>query len=171
MGAHTRRTSRWIILAALALLVAGCGVYSTKQGRPKEGLETVAVPIFENRTSEPGIEVELTEDIVTGLLDERTVRVADEASADAVLLATVRRYSVGESFFGADRTAEQYRVQITVEVEFRQTGSNEVLAGPETLNETRTYSVDDGAQAEADARQEVIDGIVRKISGMVLETW
>lgn len=159
-----------LAVGAIALL-AGCGVYSTKQGRPKEGLETLAVPLFENRSSEPGIEIELTEDIVEGLLSDRVVRITDEESADAIMLATVRRYRVEESFFGGDRTAEQYRLQIAVEIEIVAADGSRSFAGPQTLTETSTYEIAGGEQAELEARQAVVDGIVRKISDLVLEKW
>ena len=33
-----------------------------------------------------------------------------------VLVATIRRYRFGEAFFGADRTAEEYEIEVEVEV-------------------------------------------------------
>ena len=162
------------VLAGLlggVLLLAGCGVYSFQEGRLREGLESIAVPVFENRTTEPGIEVDLTQDIVEGLINDRTLQIVDRSAADAVLLATIRRYNIGEEFFGGDRAADQYRVQMSVEVEIVDQDTGEAIIGPETLNESATYSIDGGQQAELDARAEVVDGIVRKIRGMVLEGW
>lgn len=167
------RTTMIRLLSAITVLavLAGCGVYSTKPGRLREGLASLAVPIFDNRTSEPGIEIDLTEDIVDGLIDDRTVRITDENDADAVLIATIRRYRVGESFYGGDRSAEEYRVELQVEVEIVSRTTRESLAGPQNLTESSTYSIAGGEQAEDDARQEVVDGIVRKIRDLVLEKW
>jgi hypothetical protein len=155
----------------VVLVVAGCGVYSTKPGRLREGLETIAVPIFENRTTEPGIEIQLTDTITEALIRDRTLRIVSENEADSLMLATIRRFRIGEAFFGADRTAEEYKVEIAVEVTIVDRAGGDPIVGPRTIRGEGSYYIDEGPEGEAAARDQATDQIVEGILGLVVEEW
>ena len=155
----------------VVLVVTGCGVYSTKPGRLREGLETIAVPIFENRTTEPGIEIQLTDTITEALIRDRTLRIVSENEADSLMLATIRRFRFGEAFFGADRTAEEYKVEIAVEVTIVDRAGGDPIVGPRTIRGEGSYYIDEGPEGEAAARDQATDQIVEGILGLVVEEW
>ena len=79
-------------LAVWALSVAGCG-YSLGYRAP-EGVETVAVPIFENRTFplRREIEYELTDALRREIQARTPLALWDSEEADLVLLGTVREF-------------------------------------------------------------------------------
>ncbi len=158
------------LLLALAFSSFACA-YGLRPGKLRPGLETVAVPYFENRSTEPEIEVELTEAILQGLIDDRTLRVTEENVADALVLGTVRRYSFKEAFFGADRQAEEYRIDIEVEVRVVERASGEVLAGPQRIRGTGSYYLEEGPAGEAEARDQAAQMIVEGILNLVVEEW
>lgn len=164
--------SRRAPIAAIAVLVllGGCA-YGFRAGQVREGLETVAVPYFENRTSEPNLDVEFTEAIIEALVNDRTVRVVEEDSADAILLGTIRRYRVNEAFFGADRQAEEYELQIEVEVSLVRRDGGDVIVDPKQLRGKGNFYVDDGVEGELLARNEAAEAIVRGILDLVVEPW
>ena len=157
--------------AALLLLVAlaGCA-YSLRAGRLRQGLEVVAVPYLENRSSEPEIEIQLTEAIIAGLIRDRTLRVADESRADALVLGTIREYRFREVFFGGDRQAEEYEITIAVEVEVIDRATRESMVGPRTVTGKGSYLLDVSGGEEA-ARQEAVGEIVEGILNLVIEEW
>lgn len=160
-----------IALALVPLLLLGGCAYSTRPGKLRPGLETIAVPFFENRSSEPGIEVELTQAILDGLIADRTLRVTDEGQADALVLGTVRRYTFQEAFFGQDRQAEEYRIDIEVEVSVVDASSQEAIAGPKRIKGTGSYYISEGAEGEIDARVQAAQAIVEGIVNLVVEEW
>ncbi len=156
--------------ALLFPLATGCA-YSVKPGKLRPGIESVAVPYFENRSTEPDIEVELTDAILNGLINDRTLRVTDDSRADVLVVGTVRSYRFQEAFFGADRQAEEYRIDIEVEVELRRRSDDESVAGPKVIRGTGSFYVDEGAAGEAAAREEAAQMIVEGILNLVVEEW
>jgi hypothetical protein len=155
---------------ALVLLAAGCG-YSTTPGRVRPGLETVAVPYFENRSEEPEVEVGLTEAVINGLIADRTLKVVEEGEADALVLGTIKSYAFREAFFGSDRQAEEYKIMIAVEVSLVDRGTNDVIAGPQVIRGEGAYLISEGAAGEAAARTTAAKQIVDGILNLVIEEW
>lgn len=170
MHRHRAAFVRGLALGLLVLSLAGCA-YGLRAGKLRPGIESVAVPYFENRSSEPGIEVELTEAILDGLIQDRTLRVTEENRADVLVIGVVRRYNFQEAFFGADRQAEEYRIDIEVEVEMVRRDDDETVAGPKVLRGSGSYYIDEGPAGEQAAREEAADAIVEGILNLVVEDW
>jgi len=164
-----RATRILLTLLLLATTLSACA-YSLRPGRLREGLEVVAVPYLENRSREPDVEIELTEAIIDGLVRDRTLRVADESRADAIVLGTIRQYNFREVFFGGDRQAEEYEITIAVEVEVIDRATRESIVGPKTITGKGSYllEVADGEEA---AREEAVGEIIEGILNLVLEEW
>jgi hypothetical protein len=152
------------------LLLTACS-YGFSQGRLREGLHSVAVPFFENRSTQPNVEIELTEAVVAGLIADRTLRVVEEAQADAIVRGSLRRYDFVEAFFGEERSAEEYKVIIQLEVSMVDRRTQEVLAGPKQLTGEGRYLIEDGPAGEATARDLATKAIVEAILNMVIEEW
>jgi len=68
-----RRTGRALGLILAAVVLAGCG-YSTKGSLP-DHIKTVAVPIFKNRTLEPGVDSAITSGVVNAFSSGGRVKV------------------------------------------------------------------------------------------------
>lgn len=164
---HDRGLTALVLLAAF---LGSCG-YGFKSGQVREGLDTVAVPFFENRSDEPDVEVALTEIIIRGLIDDRTLRIAEESVADAVLYGTIRRYTFTPVFFGADRSAEEYRVDIEVEVQLVDRRSGEPIVDSRRVRGTGSYSLSEGPDGEAVAREQAAVMIVQAIINLAIEEW
>ena len=79
-------------MALAAVLLAGCG-YSTRGNLP-DHIKTVAVPIFKNRTLEPGVESAITSGVVNAFSSGGRVRVVPIGEADAILEGEVMGYTL-----------------------------------------------------------------------------
>jgi outer membrane lipopolysaccharide assembly protein LptE/RlpB len=170
LSSNPRHLLALVLVFVLATLVGGCA-YSLRQGKLRPGIESVAVPYLVNRSNEPDIEVELTDAILTGLIDDRTLRVTEENRADVLVVGVVRRYSFQEAFFGADRQAEEYRIDIEIEVELRRRDDDEIVAGPKIMRGTGSYYIAEGPTGEEAARAEAAQMIVEGILNLVIEEW
>lgn len=157
-------------LLLLLLCLSACS-YGFSQGRLREGLHTVAVPFFENRSTEPNVEIELTQAVVAGLIGDRTLRVVDENEADAIVHGTLRRYEFVEAFFGEERSAEEYKVIIQLEVSMIDRRTQEAVAGPKQISGEGRYRIEDGPEGEANARDLATKTIVEEILNMLIEEW
>lgn len=162
--------ARSALLLALLILIQGCG-YGLTPGRVKPGLESVGIPYFENRTSEPELEVTLTDAIIDGIIADRTLRYTDPESADALILGTINYFKFEEVFFGSDRQAQEYQLRIRCEVSLVDRATGEVIVEKTRLEGKGQYYVDEGIEGEENARQLATDELVRGILGLVIEEW
>jgi outer membrane lipopolysaccharide assembly protein LptE/RlpB len=110
---------------ALAILIGGCG-YSVNGTLPAD-IKTIAVPIFQNLTREPGVEGLVTRAVVEAFSTNGRLKIASAANADAVLDGDVIGYSVFSIAFDKDANARQYRLIVTVNLQLRDRRKNEVL--------------------------------------------
>ncbi|MDQ3622355.1 MAG: LPS assembly lipoprotein LptE [Verrucomicrobiota bacterium] len=84
------RLGFWV--PALALFFSGCAGYSVGPIKPKlmREVDTIAVSSFQNETLEPRMEVLLANAVIKQLQQDGTYRIANEASADALLEGTLQ---------------------------------------------------------------------------------
>jgi len=104
-----------LALAAAIVFATGCG-YSTAELFPTE-YQTVAVPIFDNRTFYRGVEFDLTEALVKEIEQRTPYKTMAANVADTLLSGTVTNVYVQE----LSRTREAglpQEVQVTVTIDF-----------------------------------------------------
>lgn len=134
-----RRVRRALALALAAGVLAGCG-YSTRGNLP-EHIKTVAVPIFKNRTLEPGVESALTSGVVNAFSSGGRVRVVPLDEADAILEGEVVGFSLAGLAFDRNANVQAYRLRVVLNVEFRDVRRNALLWRQDGLQETSDFQV------------------------------
>lgn len=130
---------RGLGLVLAALLVAGCG-YSTRGSLP-DHIKTVAVPIFKNRTLEPGVESAIPPGVVNAFSSGGRVKVVPLDEADAVLQGEVVGYSLDGLSFDTNANVRAYRLRLVLNVEFRDVRRSAMLWRQEGLSETSDFQV------------------------------
>ncbi len=159
------------LLPAALLATGGCGIYSTRSGRVREDVRSVAVPYLENRSTEPGIEIELTDEIIAAIQDDNTLKVVDEESADSILSGAVTRYALKEAYISQNQQVDEYQVQITVKLDFQVKATGEYIFKDRVITGTGNYMLEGGGADETTARQEAAAQIVRDVLGSIVEGW
>jgi outer membrane lipopolysaccharide assembly protein LptE/RlpB len=118
-----------VLVAALTLtgaaLGGGCG-YSLRGNLP-EHIQTIAVPVFQNRTPVPAVENFLTSAVVNAFATNGRLRVTRLEQADSILEGDVVGYSLQSIAFDASANVRQYRLIVTLNLKFRDVRRNEVL--------------------------------------------
>jgi hypothetical protein len=170
MRNHFPRISGAVSLALLALL-SGCRFpYGFAGGGLPRELRTVAVLPFENKTTTPGLERELTE-VLAGDMRRLGLRDAAESRAHVIVTGTISRYEIDIPVaFSADPTrvaGTRRKLQLTVDVAIRNASTGRVLY------EKRGASADGGYAegAEAEGRKEAIEKLVNDIIQGVQSQW
>jgi outer membrane lipopolysaccharide assembly protein LptE/RlpB len=130
---------RGLGLVLAAILLAGCG-YSTHGSLP-DHIKTVAVPIFKNRTLEPGVESAITSGVVNAFSSGGRVKVVPIDEADAVLQGEVVGYSLDGLSFDTNANVRAYRLRLVLNVEFRDVRRSAMLWRQEGLSETSDFQV------------------------------
>lgn len=136
-----RRTGRVpaLGLVLLAVGLAGCG-YSFRGNLP-DHIKTVAVPIFQNKTSEPGVESLLTSAVVDAFASNGRLRVVKPEEADAILTGEVVGYGVLSIAYDNLANVRQYRLVVTMNLRLRDVKKNETLFDQQGLKEYSDFQV------------------------------
>jgi len=134
-----RRAGRGLGLVLASVLLAGCG-YSTRGSLP-DHIKTVAVPIFKNRTLEPGVESAITSGVVNAFSSGGRVKVVPLDEADAILQGEVVGYSLDGLSFDTNANVRAYRLRVVLNVEFRDVRRSAMLWRQEGLSETSDFQV------------------------------
>jgi hypothetical protein len=155
----------------LALLVAGCG-YSTSARTPKD-IKSIYVPFFENRTSEPNLEISVTERVIQHLIADNTLRVVPEAAADAVLDGQITEFKNQPFSFNQDLNAEEYHVVIRVVATLFNRRTNEPIWKDRPFVGDGSYFVEqvENGRTFDDAVAESIREITDRIIGLTVPDW
>lgn len=157
------------------LLCGGCG-YTTSTGLLPTHLKTVAIPVFENSTTEYTLEQEITDAVIQRFVNDNRLKIVDERTADAVVNGRIIHYRNSVFGIATDQSlAQEYRVTITVQVSFRDRVKNREMWSEASLTRTSNYYVQDvpgqTAKTELDGRKEAIDKIADEILARSVQTW
>jgi hypothetical protein len=163
-----------LMLAAAAVALTGCGVYRTTS-RTAGDIKSIAVPYFSNATSQPDIEIEITDRIIEGIVRDNTLRVVDESEADALLEGTVVEYQNVPFTFAQGETqieAEQYRVFVGIRVSLFDKGKNAYLYENRTIKAHGDYYLETNVdQNYENAMDEVYRDLVEGILSATVQDW
>jgi len=121
----SRRRLGGLTLALVSLALTACG-YSFRGTLPP-GIQTIAVPIFVNRTSQPNVDSIITRAIVQAFATNGRLRVVRPAEADAILEGEVVGYGVFPIAFDPSLSIQEYRVAVTLNLRMRDVRRNTVL--------------------------------------------
>jgi outer membrane lipopolysaccharide assembly protein LptE/RlpB len=86
------KTATQVAFVLIALLtLSTCGYQLKNRGLvAPEGVQTIAVPVFENRTAETGLETVFPDDLAYQFTRSKVLQLVDRARADAVLRGEIR---------------------------------------------------------------------------------
>ncbi len=156
-----------ILLLALAA-ASGCGY--TSGYRMPEGVYSLAVPIFDNRTFplRREVEYELTRAVRQELELRTDVRLVERDRADSVLEGTVLAIREQVLSEGAQDVVQESSVEVAVRVRLVNAATGAELYS-ETIHDQAAFSIAAGETIE-DARAEAIQEIAERIVAR-LEPW
>ena len=137
-------------------------------------LKSIAIPLFENETSEYTLEQDVTDAVVKRFVTDNHLRIVDEKSADCVVKGKITDYR--NTVFGISNAelAQEYRVTIGVAVVFKDQVKNREIWRDDIVK-TANYYVQavpgQQAKTELDGRKEAIQKIADEILSRSIESW
>jgi len=156
-----------ILVIILALVLAGCGIYSFS-GSMRSGIETIAVPVFENKSVEFGIAEELTSGVIDEFVSDNTLKVIPKSNADAILNGTITRYDRVAYTYDENDQVQEYKVNITVNVNLSKTDGT-IVWEEAALNAYGIYSAD--SETEEDGKIRAIAKAAEDIVNLTIRDW
>ena len=165
-------------ISALCLIAASAGscAYSTSAALLPPHLKTVAIPVFENGTTEYALPQEITDAVILRFVQDNHLRVVPERSATSVVRGRVVAYRNGVFGFSEQVRAQEYRVTVSVSVVFKDLVKNREIWSEGALTKTSNYYVtpvpgDTVAHTELDGRREAVLKIADEILTRSVQAW
>jgi len=153
------------------VLLAACGHYGTS-GRTAGDIKKIAIPYLENETTEPEIEIEITQRIIDGLVKDNTLKVTGEEDADAVLEGSVIQYSNVPFTFSNELQADQYRLLVGLRVSLLDKKQNIYIWQDKSIQKHANYYLETSTeQTYEKALEDIYRDIVEEILGATVQEW
>ena len=114
----------WLAATAAAMCVGGCASdptqgYSFASPFP-QGITTIAVEVFENKTFDRGIEFELTDAVIKEIEARTPYKVTSESRADTILTGRIQRVERTQlSKSELTGLSEEVTVSVTIDLHWR----------------------------------------------------
>lgn len=158
-------------LLLIVLLLGGCG-YSLRGNLP-DHIKTVAVPVFVNRTQEPAVENVITRAVIDAFVTGGRLRVVRPEEADSILEGEIVGYRIEALAFDPRANVREYRLWVTLNLQFRDVRKNLMLWRQEGFQEKADFSVPGQvavtiSREESALRQAAVD-IGRAIANLAVE--
>jgi hypothetical protein len=164
------RIIRWGFISFLALYTA-CGYYSTSS-RTAGDIKKIAVPYLDNATAEPDIEIEITQRIIDGLVEDNTLKVTSDQDADAVLEGSIIEYANVPITFSNELQADQYRLLIGLRVSLLGKKDNAYIWQDKNIKAQANYYLDTTTEHTYDkALEDIYRDIVENILSSTVQEW
>ncbi len=161
--------------AALLLVAGGSCAYTTSTALLPSHLKTVAVPVFENGTTEYTLEQDVTDAVIARFVADNHLKVVDQRSAHAVVKGRITSYRNAVFGFSQTAQAQEYRVTLGISVTFKdQVKNRELWSEPDMVKTANYYVVDtpgDSARTELDGRKQAIAKLAEEIVARSVEGW
>lgn len=159
-------------VAIAAVAVAGCYSFSGGGGLPSH-IRTAYVRPVDNQSTQFGLSETLADELLTAARQRLGLQLAAEEEADAIITATIRRYSDAAVNFdaveGAGADVFQRRVTITAEVEILDRQQNAILWASSGLSGAGEY--EPGSETEEQGTMVAIENLVQKVVDGAQSQW
>jgi outer membrane lipopolysaccharide assembly protein LptE/RlpB len=155
----------WPIIVIL-LFFSACGYRFAGSGNLPGGIQTVAIEIFENRTTETGLENIITNDLIYEFTRKGRRVQKDSKKAEAVLTGVIG----SERITTISRQAQQSALarRVTIVVSLKLTGSDGgVKWSASGISEFQDYNVTSDKQANEISKRQAIENLSKKLAEKV----
>jgi hypothetical protein len=158
------------LLAAVPLVVSlACGY---KAGSLLPGhIKKIYIPAFENETTRYGIEQELTAQVIDVFTSDNRLSVVSEGEADAMLRGVIVGYQKGALTFDRAQTVDEFKIELTVAVEFEDLRDGKVLWKEDDFRVWESYVAGGDDDSEEKALTAAIATVAGDILSRTLEGW
>lgn len=154
------------------LLHLGCGYQLAGNLNLPPHVKSIAVPIFQNQTTEPDIEKLLTEAVIERLQSLGQLRITTVDKADAVLYGIASDYEARIALsFDKDFRVKEYRLKITARIELKDAKSDQVIWGKQKLTAKAEYLVGEDVLATQDAEKEAQKTAAFELARDLITRW
>ncbi|RKY86495.1 hypothetical protein DRQ09_06105 [candidate division KSB1 bacterium] len=115
-----------IFFIFLFILVMSCFHYSFT-GTPTPGINSIAIPIFEDRSSEYRLKEKLNESLVNKFLKDNSLKITSIDKADGIINGVITRVLDKPSSLEKTERARQFELHIYLDVTFKNKKTGKII--------------------------------------------
>lgn len=147
----------WIGLGAALLVLTSCGYRFSGEGPgPKPEYTRLAIPVFENTTAEPALEIKITDALRRQFNFRSRMKLVATDQAQMVLKGRIKRLRTSDvAHRSSDKTIET-RITMTVDVRCEDAADGTILWQAPNLSYYEEYRQSDDPIISFDNRQEAL---------------
>ena len=147
---------KFIAATAISFIFAGCLGYHIGPVKPSalRDVRVIAVPVFENKTLLPRVEVLITDTVIKQLQQDGTYKVAEKDNADAVLKAQITEIgrSPARSVRGNVLATTEFNLTMHIKYKLEKPNGTVLMPNGEVIGTTSFFV---GTDVTTDERQAV----------------
>jgi hypothetical protein len=157
------------VIIGLAFLGSSCGIY-TFSPSALGGIKSIAIPTFENRTTEYGLDDLLTQGVSQAFVSNNTLKVVPEAQADVIMKGAIISYSQEPYTYTTAENVQEYRCTIGLDIKVGYANSDKVLWEDSNLSDYGIYSITDG-ETQTDGDDRAVSKLIDEIINRTVKSW
>lgn len=147
-----------------------CGPYSFSASGTSN-FKTVAVPLFEDRTSEFGVKEQITDAIIAQFNRDNTLKIADRRTAESVIIGTLLKVEERAGAFSREENVQEIRVYVTVTIKYDDSKKRRTI-WEEQITQFGAYTPSGaGSNDRTDALKDAIDKIALQVLNKTVAGW
>ena len=150
------------------VLISGCG-YTTKS-LISRNINSIYIPIFENKTFRRGLEFDLTNAVKDEIMSKTKLRIAKKDSADTILTGKIMKVTEGMITSNVKDNIVESRVTITVDIKLVDRRTGRTLIEEKGLKRSAEFVVSRGENIKT-ASQESLTYLAETIVSQLEEKW
>jgi len=162
--AGVRAVTLLAVVGAVGL--SACGY--TVRGTLPSHIKTISVPIFANRTQQPGVEGFITRAIVEAFSTNGRLRLAPSDKADAILEGEITQYSVAAIAFDQSANISVYRLVVSLNLKLRDVREKKLLFAEDNVREQADFRVEGAVSATISREQDALSAAAVEIGRSVV---
>jgi len=151
---------------------AGCFSYSFTGASVPEHLESIAIPISEDRSGsgEPGLRETLTKTLIQKFIDDNTLQVTEKNKSDAILNCSIISLTDAPTIITAGEDVQTRRITISVQAVYKDLVKRKTIFDNNFSN-YGDYPSGGNINERTDAIQTAVDRISEDILLSVVSGW
>jgi len=149
----------------IVIILCGCCGYTTRSILPTN-IKSIAIPVATNETVKPGLAEQLTDSLINGFTQDRTLKVTNIDRASIILECTIKNYERSPQSYTANQEVIAWKIIIEAAVKSTDRIKSEQL-WQDNVSISVTYDdkTEDGIKVTED---QGIDKAIKKLSQEIL---
>ncbi len=115
----------WLIICFIIMSSAACGYHLVGKRPGRAG--NIAIPVFVNNSSEPGIERNVTAKVRDSFIRDGRLKVVNKQNADLIFTGHIDHYEIRPVSFDNNNSAIEYWVIMNIDVKLQDTDTKKNL--------------------------------------------